>query len=249
MNSSSLVNVIIPACGNGARFGMGTPKHLIDIAGKPMISWVIEHLPVHCLIRVLVRAEYLEMTKAFLSEYNNRGVQVIPVNHYQRGACETVVSASIHNPLKVLVINCDNIIQPEGGWFMFLNKYENAILTFIERGPAVEPPPFSYVRVKNGVVVKVAEKQRIGRYACAGAFLFQDFQTLTTLCKWHLNNDPPDAKLEHYLAPVYNRLIEDPMSQVVNVPLKSTSIFIRMGTPIEADEARKELHRVYGNQR
>ena len=247
MNSFSTVNVIIPACGNGSRFGMEIPKHLIDIAGKPMVSWVIEHLPQFCKIRLIVRPEYLAITEAAMARYRN--VMVLSAVHYHKGACETVLSAAIVNKQRVLVINCDNIIQPDGGWFLFLSRYDNAIVTFYEENRTLQPPPFSYAKVRNGAVVEVAEKKRISRFACAGAFLFKDFEHLSWLCKAHLNNDPPDARLEHYLAPVYNRLIEDPLSIVHHVPLGKDSMFIRMGTPIEAADARKELNRVYGNQR
>lgn len=242
-------SVIIPCCGNGSRFNSEMPKHLIDIAGSPMVAWVIAHLPYFCDIHVIVRERDRALTEYALSKFTN--VRVTPARAYQRGACETVLSAPIDNEGKVLVINCDNIIQPAGGWNAFFLAYSNAIVTFRERNRKVEPPPFSYAHVIDGNVVEVAEKRRIGKHACAGAFLFKDFYTLRMLCKWHMDLDEPDAKFEHYLAPVYNRLIDDPMSQVHNVPVGDDNggAFIRMGTPIEAAEARKELLNVYGSKR
>lgn len=246
MNSS--VNVIIPSCGNGSRFGSDTPKHLIDIAGLPMVAWVIEHLPhFFCKISVLVRPECRAVTAAALRKYEH--VSVFETESHARGACETVMAAPIDNDEKVLVVNCDNIIRPVGGWNLFFTDFNNAIVTFLETNRKVEPPPFSYAKVHHGFVMEVAEKVRISPHACAGAFLFKDFYTMCALCKWHLELDPPDVRFEHYLAPVYNRLIDDPNSRVHNVPLGRDGLLIRMGTPIEASDARKELIRVYGNKR
>jgi len=244
---SSLVNVIIPACGNGSRFGSETPKHLIDIAGRPMVAWVIEHLPYFCKVYVIVRPEQKQITEWALQKYKN--TQVFHTTAYTRGACETVMAPPLDNDIRVMVVNCDNIIQPIGGWNLFLTEHDNAIVTFIESNKNIQPPPFSYAKVQDGRIVEVAEKVRISRHACAGAFLFKDFFTLRMLCKWHLELDQPDVGFEHYLAPIYNRLIDDPMSRVHNVSLGRDGVFIRMGTPIEAADARKELSRVYGSKR
>ena len=244
----SVGNVIIPCCGNGSRFGTDVPKHLIDIAGQPMVKWVIDYLPYFVNVHVIVRDKNEALTRACLSMLSN--VHVSVSDDWHNGATGTVCSAPIQNEDKVLVINCDNIIQPAGGWNAFFLAYDNAIVTFVERNRSVQPPPFSYARVESGIVQEVAEKRRIGRMACAGAFLFKDFYTLKMLCKWHVENDPPDSGFEHYLAPVYNRLTEDPASRIHSVPVGGNNggTFIRMGTPTEAADARKELQRVLGSK-
>jgi len=52
------INVVIPMAGNGSRFanvGYTDPKPLIDIFGKPMISWVVENIGID--------ANYIFITK------------------------------------------------------------------------------------------------------------------------------------------------------------------------------------------
>jgi molybdopterin-guanine dinucleotide biosynthesis protein A len=225
-------SVIIPACGEGIRFGIYTPKHLIDIGGKPMVQRVIDELPSYANIFLLTRPEHASQTRATVEAPN---LVVTPVHDYKLGVCQTLLSAPVPLSDKILVVNCDNVISPPGGWHNFLTIYKNAVVTFKEK-ERIEPPPFSYVRSINKFVVEIAEKRRVGAYACAGAFLFESYEMLCKLCKWHLALDPPDHNMEHYLAPVYNRLIAN--VHVYFIPLGEDDLFIRMGTPFEATEAR-----------
>jgi len=160
---------------------------------------------------------------------------VVPVHDYRLGVCQTLLNAPVHALNKTLVVNCDNAITPPNGWHVFLTKYKNAVVTFIEK-ERLFPPPFSYVHIAHGYITEIREKQRIGDHACAGAFLFESYEMLHKLCKWHLALDPPDHNMEHYLAPVYNRLIMK--TNVYNVELNEGDLFVRMGTPSEATEAR-----------
>lgn len=233
----SSYNVIIPCCGNSSHFG-GAPKHLIDIAGKTMLERVIDQFPTSATkvsIYVVTRREHFGAT-VHLAGSN---VIVIWVKDYSKGVCETLLHAPIYNYDKTLVVNCDNAIKPAMGWDSFFTMYSDAIVTFLEEDTTIEPPPFSYVHVNAaGHVMAVAEKKRIGVKACAGAFLFSDYQTLRLMCQAHMAQDPPDHNGEHYLAPAYSHLIGHPNSTVYDVPLTEGSVFVRMGTPAEAEEAR-----------
>lgn len=226
-------SIIVPACGDGARFGTDAPKHLVDISGKPMVQRVIDALPEDIDIYLLVRPEYEALTRERVRAHN---LAVVPVPMITHSVCETLLFAPVRKEDCVLVINCDNVIVPAIGWHEFLRLYKNVVVTFPEQDTKIQPPPFSYVRTYRQFVVEIAEKVRIGPLACAGAFLFEDYEMLRLLCKWHLKWDPPDYKQEHYLAPVYSRLIES--THVYNDQLTSRSVFVRMGTPLEATEAR-----------
>jgi hypothetical protein len=198
-----------------------------------MVQRVIDELPSYANIFLLTRPEHVAHTRAVIEAPN---LIVVPVHDYKLGVCQTLLSAPVIATDKVLVVNCDNVIVPPGGWHNFLTVYKNAVVTFRE-GERVDPPPFSYVRSINRFVVEIAEKKRVGVYACAGAFLFESYEMLCKLCKWHLSLDPPDHNMEHYLAPVYNRLIAN--IHVYFIPLGEDDLFIRMGTPSEATEARR----------
>jgi len=204
-----------------------------------MVQRVIDALPDEADIYLLVRPEYVSMTRERITR-----ARVVPVHACARGVCETLLSAPVDPRDKVLVVNCDNVILPPWGWDQFF-QYENAIVTFREQDILVEPPPFSYVRTQGSIIYEIAEKRRIGQLACAGAFLFADYETLRLLCNWHLAYDPPDYKAEHYLAPAYTRLIDG--TNVYSVQLNASDIFVRMGTPSEATEARN--YYVHGNTR
>jgi len=237
-------SIIIPACGSGARFGTDLPKHLFDVGGAPMVQRVIDELPSNVAIHLLVKPQHEAMTKALIRGVN---VKITPVVAHGRGVCETLLAAPVNPRSKTLVVNCDNVIVPGMGWRMFLDRYDNAIITFWEDNVTPQPPPYSYCRVTKGLVRAVTEKKRLSRYACAGAFLFQDYETLRLLCNWHMAYDAPDVEREYYLAPAYSRLIDDPTTQVRCVHLTKEDTFIRMGTPLEALEAVR--HYVPGNQR
>src|SRR5262245_59655284 len=120
MISNDAPNIIIPCCGNGARFGALRPKHLIDIAGRPMMQRVLDMLPSQARIFLLVRPEHEHETAALI----HHDVAVVPVSAYARGAAETVLGAvSVVGPHltgRVLVVNCDNVIVPPQGWTAFL---------------------------------------------------------------------------------------------------------------------------------
>ena len=100
-------SIIVPACGHGLRFGSDTPKHLVDIAGRPMVQRVIDALPDEADIYLLVRPEYVSMTRERITR-----ARVVPVHACARGVCETLLSAPVDPRDKVLVVNCDNVILP-----------------------------------------------------------------------------------------------------------------------------------------
>jgi molybdopterin-guanine dinucleotide biosynthesis protein A len=119
-------SVIVPACGDGMRFGSNAPKHLVDIGGKPMVQRVIDELPNNTNIYLLVRSEYVTATRAGVRGTN---VSIVPVYEYHRGVCDTLMHAPVRSHDKVTVINCDNVIVPPRGWQRFF-ELDNAIVTF-----------------------------------------------------------------------------------------------------------------------
>lgn len=242
---------VVPACGHGARFqerGHPGPKHLLPVAGRPMVAWVLDALAVDGLpTAVAVRnvADIPERTRGSLPART----AVVPVHPSAcaRGAPETLLHCLSAVPLDapVLVVNCDNVIRPLYGWNQLIDHWHSAgasaaAVTFA--APALPPGvhgPFSYVQAQGARVQHVAEKYPTTAQACAGAFWFSSYGLLLRLARRHLEG-PPDYKTEHYLAPVLNEFIALGML-VAHYEIQPRDIFVRMGVPEDLPAAEAVL--------
>lgn len=126
------INILIPLGGKGTRFaGFGSPKALIPIFGKPMISHVLDHL--HTIPEdnvVIVYNHTLDdhnFAKIVATKYPH--IKLVQLLIQTAGASHTIRAAFPHLHFqKTLVLDCDTF-------------YSNDIVSLFARLPT--PPSFS----------------------------------------------------------------------------------------------------------
>lgn len=215
MNSKIIsCNIIVPMAGRGSRFanaGYGAPKPLIDVAGRPMISWVIENLKLkssHRFIFICQREHYdkYDLRKVF-SDHLGSNWDVVLLDGVTDGAACTVLKAShlIDNCHPIIIANSDQYIDADINEFYsdaLSSGLSGLIMTFQD-----DDPKWSYARVaERGLVDLVVEKEPISNNATVGLYYFRHGQEFVKSAhKMILENFRVSG--EFYVAPCYNYAI------------------------------------------
>jgi len=210
-----MLNILIPMAGLGSRFakaGYQKPKPFIDVAGKPMITRVMENLYVAGAHFILVaQQEHLEkeadLVKEIQGQYN---VDFVSINGVTEGTACTVLLAQefINNDDQLLIANSDQIVDMEISDFIKDAKkrlLDGSILCFRDE---TRDPKWSFAKTNtNGLVTKVKEKEAISDMATVGIYYFAKGGSFVEGAKDMIEaNDRVNG--EFYTCPVYNYLIK-----------------------------------------
>lgn len=149
--------IVIPAAGEGRRFreaGYEGPKHLLPLAGTPMIDRVVSN------VRPLDSGRVVVADRHLVGE--------------TRGAVDTVLKAGIYPHQPLVVANCDQLIVlpdrvPEG----------NVVFTFRSGSPA-----HSYVITDpEDRITEIREKVVISNRAVSGVYKFDRAEPFLEACE------------------------------------------------------------------
>lgn len=179
------INIVIPMAGLGTRFskeGYTTPKPLINILARPMISWLIGNLQIEeedNLFIALQRQteESFKISGKLRDEFPSIRMNFILIDGLTRGAAETLFlitrDMSITDLEKPTIsLDCDTIyfcdvlkdfreLKPgQGCCFHFEDTGNTAIFSYLKTG------------VGNNRIIDVEEKKKISRKANTGAYGF-----------------------------------------------------------------------------
>jgi dTDP-glucose pyrophosphorylase len=236
------LNIVVPMAGRGSRFaeaGYTDPKPLISVGGRPMIEWVIEnirparqhHFSFICLQEHLER--YPEVP-AKLRELCPE-CDILPVKAVTEGAACTVllVKEIINNDQPLMIANSDQIVDLEINAYLEVldrEKADGLIMTFW-----ANDPKWSYCGLNaDGSVSHVVEKEVISNEATVGIYNFargKDFvRSAEQMIAMNLR-----VNNEFYVAPCYNRLIEEGSKVVVARTGKEYEGMYGLGTPKDLD--------------
>jgi len=232
------MNIIIPLCGIGKRFqeaGYELPKPLIDVMGKSMIENVLDHLDASEDDNIFIiyhhsLEEYGFST--YIKTYNSR-INLIPIHKRTGGAAETILYGiqyiqqyHLSTTLQTLLIDCDTIYH-----IPILEKLRgistSATLCFEDME---SNPIYSYVRVEDGRILEIKEKEKISTYANTGAYFFKNIHELQHHCDIVIQKNIR-YKNEYYISCVIQHMID------VGIPFHAITInrfhYSSLGTPIE----------------
>lgn len=208
------IQLVIPAAGLGSRFadfGYVQPKPLIDVAGLPMIEWVVGNFPLikgdTLIVVSRVGLNIQETIKPIVDELG-LNVHFIDVPALTEGPAMTVAAArhvlDMSQPL--VVANSDQYVSASLKPFLTALRTNTEPLGLVLTMKA-NSAKWSYVgRLENEQVSQIVEKVEIsdeatvGIYGWTKASLF--FQSLEGMVK---NDDRTNG--EFYVAPSYNYLI------------------------------------------
>jgi NDP-sugar pyrophosphorylase family protein len=207
------MNVLFLLAGESKSFeeqGYHYPKYLLEIDGKTLVQYVIEHVCVSRPARhiFVVRKEeverfHFESVLRLLSPES----EVVVAEGLTRGAACTALLAveSIDNDEPLLIVNGDQIVDL---------PLDEVLDSFEEQGldggivvfDSVHPR-WSYVRLNDeGRVIEAAEKRPISRNATAGLYYFAKGREFVAAAKEMIrkNASVGDA---FYVCPAYNELL------------------------------------------
>jgi len=207
------MNIVIPMAGAGSRFksaGYLFPKPIIDVMGKPMISWITDSLNIEGNYIFLVRKEHLK-------EFNIRsmlnllipGCTIVEVDELTEGAACTVLLAKefINNEEQLVIANSDQYIEWDSSDFMYQMQskhIDGGLLTFDNTNIK-----WSYAKLdEDNFVSEVREKEVISRNATCGIYHFKKGSDFVKYAEQMIKKNLR-INNEFYVAPVYNEAISD----------------------------------------
>lgn len=239
-SASSVVNLIIPAAGQGSRFataGWNKPKPFIDVDGQPMLERVIHNVaPINSNITVLLRQEHISEYPQVPIGLGHKGVKVIPVPSLTDGTASTVLLArkEFNNGNPLVIANSDQLVSFDPDEFVqdcLTRNLDGSILVFRD---ATQDPKWSFARVdEHGLVLEVAEKKPISTLATVGIYMFargSDF--IESALDMMIANDRVGN--EFYTCPVYNYMIRRGAS--IGVYEISENSMAGLGTPDDLEK-------------
>lgn len=242
------MHIIIPMSGFGERFrkaGYQTPKPLILIDGKPIISHVIDMFPGETKFTFICNSEHLEN-----SAYNMRSIlmahcptgNILSINPHKLGPIHAVLQA-IHliDETEEVVINyCD--FSCYWDWqnfkkFVSLSGSQGCIPAYKDFHPhSLGSTNYAYLKEKDGWVSDIQEKQpftsnRMQEFASSGTYYFKNGEILKKAFNYVVDNDL-SLNGEYYVSLAYKYLFEEHLPVSV-YPLQH---FMQWGTPEDVDE-------------
>jgi capsule biosynthesis phosphatase len=207
------MNIIIPIGGIGQRFkdeGYDVPKPLINVLGKPMIYKVIDNLKIENTDKIHI--VYHNHLKEFNFEtlvkfwFPNKNISFTSLDYLTKGASETVLKGletftAEELQENVLILDCDTFYDED-----IISKYKsnnNKNVIFYANDTTSEPI-FSYITLKDDLVIDIKEKNKISNNANTGAYGFKSGEILKKYCSDILN-----LEKESYISYIYSKMIID----------------------------------------
>lgn len=192
----SPLNILIPMAGSGQHFhqeGYLCPKPLVKILGTPIIDRLLSCLKLHEKDTVYIpHMKYLETTlmlDIFLNYFNIIHIYddfgackltaygkgkctciIIELELPTRGASETLLLACklADKNLPLISLDCDNVYK-ECPLQLVRTMRNSAIFYF----PDTQTNPiYSYIRINEGEITEIREKEKISDLACSGGYYF-----------------------------------------------------------------------------
>lgn len=232
------MNIIIPIGGKGQRFkdeNYKTPKPLIKILEKPMISYIIDNLNIQCNDNFFIIYNKNINTDMFkeLITTNYPNINLIPIEENTKGAAETLYiglnNINIKNTNKNIILDCDTFYLED--IITKYREYEEDNCIFYKKN-FEKNPIYSYINIdKNSNVIEIKEKIKISDNANTGAYCFKSINQLITYCKIILDNN-----IVYNNEPYTSCVIEYMIKNNINfkgIELKSN--VISLGTPYDVN--------------
>lgn len=182
------MNIIIPLCGKGKRFGGEGKKPFVKVFEKEIICYVLDCLKLCPEDEIFIF--YSNKLKGFkdfiMQKYSALALTMIEL-YETSGAAETIyegIKKSEMKDKKTLVIDGDTFYGED-----IVGKYrgyENAIF-YMES--TEEEAIYSYIKLNvNEKVLEIKEKEKISNNANTGAYGFKSVKQLKENCEHVLQN-------------------------------------------------------------
>jgi dTDP-glucose pyrophosphorylase len=206
------MNIVIPKAGRGERFkkdGYIKPKPLINFRGKSMIEYAVESLGIDGNFIFIVYKysdESLNIElENILKKYSDK---IISIDYITDGPASSALLAEefINNKEQLIITNCDQIMSWNSKEFVdFINNshLDGVVVTYDS-----ETPKNSYVRMKNGLAEKFAEKQVISNLSLNGIHYWKMGSYFIESCNKMIQKNIR-CNNEFYISLSYNEMIDN----------------------------------------
>ena len=232
------LSLLIPMNGSGERFvkHSSRPKPLIKIHDREMIFWLLDHLDLHRITQVVIPynsiLDQYNFREKIIARYPKTLFRLISLSERTSGAVETISVALSHLPeheldSNFMIMDCDTFYYEDVIKLYASRDVKNAIFYFSDFG---SEELFSYIKVENGRVKEIKEKEKISDFANCGIFCVKDGDGLKKYCSMLLSNGVRQ-KGEFYTSGIFDLMIKDGIS-VVPIEVKK---FECVGTPKQLD--------------
>ncbi len=232
-----MMTLVITMAGEGSRFrdaGYAVPKSEIQVKGRALREWALASLDglaePGCHVVFIDQAGRSDAAElgALVSSWRPERVDLVELPGRTDGQATTTLlgieEASVSGPFAVY--NIDTHVRPGG-----LRPPEQEWDGWI---PCFEAPGdhWSFVRASaDGVVERVAEKDRISKWASIGLYGFRSpalFKRAYAATYPNADDGP-----ERYIAPIYNHLVTEGRTvRMTPVPFADV---VPLGTPQEVE--------------
>lgn len=228
--------IIIPIGGTGERFkenGYKKPKALINIYGKPIISYLLENLNTDNIDYIFIpyNKEYknYRFEDFLIKNFPKINFKFFCLENNTMGAAETI-NIGINNldeerDIPVICLDSDNVYTCD-----IISQWngENCIFSIEDEN---ESPIYSYVKTnENNEIIDIKEKYRISINACTGAYGFRSINELKKYTS-KIIEENITQKSEFYTSGVIKEMISEGHTFSNKNILHSN--FICLGTPLQ----------------
>ena len=211
-----MMNVVVLFSGSSAAFkeaGYSFPKNLADVAGKPLVQTVLEHLgglqALNAKFICLLRREEnrTSHTGAVIQLAMPSAIIVELAAETSGAACSALLAVQhIDNDFPLVIVNGDQLLLDVDLAAAVLSfqkrKLDGGILVFEDLHPR-----WSFVKCdEQGFVIEAAEKRPISKLATAGLYYFARGSDFVAGATSMISKDAQVNGL-FYICPVYNELI------------------------------------------
>ena len=244
------MQIIIPMSGFGERFrvkGYNTPKPLIMVNGKPIISYVIDMFPGEKDFIFICNEDHLKnlnykMAK-ILKKFCPTG-KIISIAPHKKGPVHAVIKAkkAINFNKPIIVNYCDFTCY--WSWkkfkhFVLKKNCSGAIPAYKGFHPhSLGKTNYAYILEKRGIASDIQEKKpftsnKLDEYASSGTYYFKNakimFDSFDYIKKNRIN-----VKGEQYVSLAYKYFFNQKKNERIYIyPLKH---FMQWGTPEDLEE-------------
>jgi len=238
--------VLIPLGGLGQRFSNANykkPKPLINVMGKPIIFWLLDHIDLSNVKLVVIpynnileKYNFESMLRKFYPKIN---FKFLSLTQQTQGAAETILigldllDEQLVNSIDVPVLCIDgdsfyttNIIkqwQGQNSVFYFDDDTDSNSYSFLEIGD-----PNNQNSSNN--IINIVEKTRISNYASTGCYGFKSHRQLKIYCQ-QLIDDNIRQKNEFYVSGVINLMLRE--KHVFTAKRVEKKNYHCLGTPLD----------------
>ncbi|WP_347290661.1 glycosyltransferase family 2 protein [Kluyvera georgiana] len=210
-----MINIVIPMAGAGSRFakaGYINPKPLIEVNGVPMIKIVINNLrPIekHRFIFIVQKDHMVRFDlQRKLKEWAPDSI-IVETDGITEGAACTVLLAKkyIDNNTPLMIANSDQYIDISID--DYLSELDDEDVDGLIMTMKANDPKWSFVGLADdGLVNHVVEKEVISDEATVGIYNFKRGSDFVNSAQ-RMIEDNERVNGEFYVAPAYNRMIND----------------------------------------